>query len=111
MNNTNVIIRLFLLRGFPIPAESIITVYFMLRYSTMNQIYPYILDKYFMNYDDPWFLANEQPPKTGRYLVVQQTEDYKKYRWIRYWDGAQWCNASLEKYGPVTHWAHLKDLP
>jgi len=106
-----VIIRLFLLRGFPIPAESIITVYFMLRYSTMNQIYPYILDKYFMNYDDPWFLANEQPPKTGRYLVVQQTEDYKKYRWIRYWDGAQWCNASLEKYGPVTHWAHLKDLP
>ena len=61
--------------------------------------------------DDPWYSVEHPPRKHGRYLVVQQTKDYRKYRWIRYWDGNEWCNSSLEKYGPVTHWAYLKDWP
>lgn len=61
--------------------------------------------------DDDWHLVSECPKKTGRYLVVQEDENHRKYRWIRYFNGDDWCNASMEKYGKITHWSHLKDWP
>lgn len=58
-----------------------------------------------------WTPAEFPPERAGRYLVAQSSKDYKKYRWIRYWDGREWSNASLDKYGPVYAWAELPPLP
>jgi hypothetical protein len=60
--------------------------------------------------DNPWHYVDDPPYISGRYIVVQENNG-KKYRWIRYWDGKDWCNANMDKYGEVTYWAELLDYP
>lgn len=59
----------------------------------------------------PWVPVEIDPPKPGRYLVAQQNEENKKYRWIRYFDGYEWSNAALDKYGDIFAWTELPPFP
>jgi len=59
----------------------------------------------------PWIPVEIDPPKPGRYLVAQESEDHRRYRWIRWWDGESWTNIKLDKYGPVYAWCELTPLP
>ena len=51
------------------------------------------------------------PPKPGHYLVYQRTEDNRKYRFTRFWNGCDWNNPNEEKYGNVVAWAELLQYP
>lgn len=60
---------------------------------------------------NPWFYTIKHPPVSGDYLVVQDN-GVNRYRWVRYFDSRDgWCDLKQEKYGPVTHWTALPDLP
>ena len=58
-----------------------------------------------------WREVSYLPSKPGRYLVIQETDDYKRYRWIRYFDGSEWTNTAVEKYGKITYWTVLPCWP
>lgn len=58
----------------------------------------------------PWTPVEYPPTKPGRYLVAQRNGD-KRYRWIRYWDGNEWSNVVLEKYGEIYAWTELLPFP
>ena len=60
-------------------------------------------------YDDDW-QEYDDPPIRGHYLVQQENDDKKKYRWVRYWNGTQWSNAKEDVYGPIVLWAHLPNV-
>lgn len=61
--------------------------------------------------NSPWVSVEYPPPRPGRYLVAQESEDHRRYRWIRYWTGKEWSNACLEKYGDIYAWCELTPLP
>ncbi len=56
-------------------------------------------------------LDEESPEEPGRYLVVQHLSSRLRYRWVRYWDGADWVDSKEIKYGPITHWTELPPFP
>ena len=59
-----------------------------------------------------WTPINYPPPQSGHYLVYQEREDdYRRYRFVRYWNGQTWNNPNEEKYGTVRYWCALPALP
>ena len=51
------------------------------------------------------------PPKSGHYLVYHRTDENKKYRFSRYWNGVEWNNPNEEQYGKVVAWSELLPYP
>jgi hypothetical protein len=52
------------------------------------------------------------PNNPGHYLVYQEhDEQYRRYRFVRYWNGFVWNNVNEEKYGVVKYWSELPEWP
>ena len=54
-----------------------------------------------------WFRGSYAPDPTSRRYLVMQGDDC----WVRHWDGAQWLDPKIEKYGPIRAWTFLPPLP
>jgi len=57
-----------------------------------------------------WNPVKNPPASKGLYLVVQATGN-DKFRWVRPWDGEEWCDTKPHIYGDVTHWCELPGFP
>jgi hypothetical protein len=58
-----------------------------------------------------WNPAFTVPINPGHYLILQQTNDHKKYRFVKYWNGFVWSNLDTVRYGEVTHWMDIPEFP
>jgi len=59
----------------------------------------------------PWIPVEIDPPKPGRYLVAQESSDHRRYRWVRYFNGQEWSNIALDRYGSIFAWTELPPFP
>ncbi len=58
-----------------------------------------------------WTPANYPPDESGHYLVAQENEDHRKYRFVRYWNGSVWNNPNDHQYGQIIGWMELPEWP
>ncbi len=49
---------------------------------------------------------NEQPIDIGWYLVCQGNN-----RWVRFYEMGLWVDSKEDKYGEITHWMELPEMP
>jgi hypothetical protein len=58
-----------------------------------------------------WIDARTNKPKSEGYYLVVQDDLTILYQWVRFWDGSSWVDAKEEKYGIITYYTSLPDLP
>jgi len=58
-----------------------------------------------------WIPIIYTPQQPGHYLVCHEGIEHKKYRFVKYWTGEEWYHAYEDKYGPITYWMTLPELP
>ena len=58
-----------------------------------------------------WIPIVYPPRQPGHYLVCHEGIEHRKYRFVKYWTGKEWYHSYEEKYGTITYWMNLPELP